>query len=142
MHGCRVPIREGTSMNTPDTCSVSQVVTDQQGPFLSFLTSTYLFLFSAFLIFRDLFLTESCRPPLVNFINILQAAFAPKIIQSRNVIREKLRKSLSYEKSASNLLMKSIPPRCPPACSCRLWRRSLRTTARRTSCTQFVDHPA
>ncbi len=37
----------------------------------------------------------------VNFINVLRATFAPiffaKKLQSQNVIREKLRKALSYE---------------------------------------------
>jgi hypothetical protein len=50
----------------------------------------------------------------IDFINILQAAFAPiffckKNLQSQAVIREKLQKSLSYEKGARIMLMKLTP---------------------------------
>jgi len=49
--------------------------------------------------------------PLVNFINILRAAFETKILwqnlQSQiNIIREKLRKRLSFKKESSNMLVK------------------------------------
>ncbi len=48
--------------------------------------------------------------PVLNFINILWAAFAPiffcQKIQSQIVNREKLQKALSYEKFASKMLMK------------------------------------
>jgi len=51
--------------------------------------------------------------PVVNFINILQAAFAPLFfcqkIQSQTVISEKLRKTLSYGKCTSKMLMKLTP---------------------------------
>jgi len=45
--------------------------------------------------------------PLIDFINILQAAFGPIFLrkknQSQTVIREKLRKALSYKKGVSNV---------------------------------------
>jgi len=49
--------------------------------------------------------------PVVNCINILQAAFAQiflrqKKFQSQTVIREKLRKALWYEKGAHKVLLK------------------------------------
>jgi len=52
--------------------------------------------------------------PLVNFINILRAAFETKILwqnlQSQiNIIREKLRKRLSFKKESSNMLVKLTP---------------------------------
>jgi len=53
-----------------------------------------------------------CRT-IVNFINILRAAFALiffcQKIQSQTVTREKLRKALLYEKGARNMLMKLTP---------------------------------
>jgi len=63
--------------------------------------------------------TPDCRPgtsirsPLVNFINILCAAFAPiffcQEIQSQTVIRENLLKALLYEKDSCKMLMKLTP---------------------------------
>jgi hypothetical protein len=51
--------------------------------------------------------------PVVNFIKILRAAFTPiffcQKLQSQTVIREKLRKALSYEKVESKVLMKLTP---------------------------------
>jgi len=50
------------------------------------------------------------RVPVVYFIIILQAAFAPiffcQNIQSQTVIREKLRKALFHEKGTSKMLTK------------------------------------
>jgi len=46
--------------------------------------------------------------PVVNFINILRAAFAP-ILQSQIVIREKLLKTLLYKKIKRKMLLKLTP---------------------------------
>ncbi len=46
---------------------------------------------------------------MVNFINILQAAFAHQKLQSQSVTREKLRKTLWYENVSSEMLMKLTP---------------------------------
>jgi hypothetical protein len=55
--------------------------------------------------------------PVVNFINIKQAAFAPiflpKKFQSQTVTREKLPKTLSYKERASKMLMKLTPADFP-----------------------------
>jgi len=51
--------------------------------------------------------------PVVNIINILQAAFEPiffhQKIQIQTVIREKVSKALSYIKGAHKMLMKLTP---------------------------------
>jgi hypothetical protein len=52
--------------------------------------------------------------PVVNFINILRAAFAlidflPKKLQSQTVRREKLQKTLLFEKIACKMLVKLTP---------------------------------
>ncbi len=59
--------------------------------------------------------------PVVNFINILQAAFAPiflhQKLQNQTVIIEKLRKVFSNEKGANKMLMKLIPDGILKTCS-------------------------
>jgi len=51
--------------------------------------------------------------PVVNFFNILQAAFEPiffcQKIQRQTVIRENLQKSLSNKKGARKMMMKLTP---------------------------------
>jgi len=59
-------------------------------------------------------LTQRCRSPVVNFINILRAAFAPIVFhqknsQSKTVIRAKLHKALLHKKVACKMLMKLTP---------------------------------
>ena len=59
--------------------------------------------------------------PVVNFTNILQAAFAPislrQKVQTYNVSTEKLLKRLLYEKAAHKMLVKLTPGRY---CDCGL----------------------
>jgi len=63
--------------------------------------------------------------PVINFINILQAAFAPnscpKKFQSQTVIREKLRQALSDEKVEHKMLMKltHAPANCEGNLYCK-----------------------
>jgi len=45
----------------------------------------------------------------VNFINILRAPFAPKKMQSQNIVRANLHKALSYKKRERKMLMKLTP---------------------------------
>jgi len=66
----------------------------------------------------------------VNFTNILQAAFALKFlhlkIPSQTVTTEKLRKTLSNQKGERKMLVKSIAGRLSPTSSSSRWRTSSR----------------
>ena len=58
--------------------------------------------------------SQVSQSPIVNFINILQAAFAPKLFCQKNynaqqLNRGKLQKALLYEKVACKMVMQLTP---------------------------------